>query len=48
MSEAHFAVLNEGTHQVLIGNAILEEENEILDKHMMDEFMDAHGLLLEL
>lgn len=48
MCEAHHAVLNEGEYKVLIGNAFLEEDVEPSDKHMMTEFMDAHGLLLEL
>jgi len=35
-------------YKVLIGNAGLEEDQEPSDKYMMEEFMDAHGLLLEL
>ena len=37
-----------GEFQVLVGNAHLEEDTDTQDKHMMDEYMDAHGLLLEL
>jgi hypothetical protein len=31
-----------------VGNAGLEEDAEQVDKQMTEEFMDAHGLLLEL
>lgn len=37
-----------GDQKVLIGYACLEEDVPCRDKNKMDEFMDAHGLLLEL
>lgn len=48
IAKAHSAVLNEGAYRVIVGNAILEEDTEPTDKYMKAEFMDAHGLLLEL
>lgn len=44
---SHNAVLGEG-FKVLVGNAGLEEEMEASDKYYTGEYMDAHGLLLEL
>ncbi len=46
-AEKKLAVLGEA-HKVLVGHAGLEEDQEPQDKYMMEEFMDAHGLLLEL
>jgi len=37
-----------GEPKVIIGNAGLEEGAEFRDKNKLDEYMDAHGLLLEL
>lgn len=37
-----------GPHKALVGIAHLEEDVESPDKTRMEEFMDAHGLLLEL
>lgn len=37
-----------GEQQIIVGNAGLEEDTEPSDKYMSGEFMDAHGLLLEL
>jgi len=37
-----------GEAKVIVGNAGLEENAEFRDKNKLDEYMDAHGLLLEL
>jgi len=37
-----------GEPKVIVGNAGLEEGAEFRDKNKLDEYMDAHGLLLEL
>jgi hypothetical protein len=47
MVNAHNAVLGEN-FKILVGNAGLEEEMESSDKYFTGEYMDAHGLLLEL
>ena len=46
-AEKKLAVLGDD-YKVLVGNAGLEEDAEQVDKQMTEEFMDAHGLLLEL
>jgi hypothetical protein len=38
----------EDQHVAVIGHAYLDEDDLPKDKTMMNEFMDAHGLLLEL
>ena len=38
----------EGEHHAVIGHAYLDEDDLPKDKTMMNEYMDAHGLLLEL
>jgi hypothetical protein len=38
----------ENEHVAVIGHAYLDEDDLPKDKTMMNEFMDAHGLLLEL
>jgi hypothetical protein len=38
----------ESEHVAVIGHAYLDEDDLPKDKTMMNEFMDAHGLLLEL
>ncbi len=43
--ESHLTV---GEPKVIVGNAGLEENVEFRDKNKLDEYMDAHGLLLEL
>lgn len=40
--------LSIGEPKVVVGNAGLEEDVEFKDKNKLDEYMDAHGLLLEL
>jgi len=47
IATSHNAVLGEG-FKVLVGNAGLEEEMEASDKYYTGEYMDGHGLLLEL
>ncbi len=37
-----------GEPKVIVGNAGLEENVEFKNKNKLDEYMDAHGLLLEL
>lgn len=43
---AHKMIVGEPT--VLIGNAYLEEDLDPQGRKMIDDYMDAHGLLLEL
>jgi hypothetical protein len=40
--------LTVGEPKVIVGNAGLEENVEFRDKNKLDEYMYAHGLLLEL
>jgi len=37
-----------GDHQCVVGHAYLDDSDPVTDKVMMNELMDAHGLLLEL
>jgi hypothetical protein len=37
-----------GDHQCVVGNVYLDDSDPVTDKIMMNELMDAHGLLLEL
>jgi hypothetical protein len=37
-----------GDHQCVVGHAYLDDSDPVTDKIMMNELMDAHGLLLEL